>query len=79
MTDINILQEPMLVTIGKSLHDPDVQKANAKFQARRRRINKQLKLARLTLQAISISNVTFEMLDAADDDDDSEEIFSSTT
>ncbi|HEX6281476.1 MAG TPA: hypothetical protein VFZ67_04555 [Nitrososphaera sp.] len=67
---ITILEEPMLVTIGKSLYAPEVQAATKRFRLARRRRKKHLQLMKLAMQSILISNSTFDALDAIDEKDE---------
>jgi hypothetical protein len=60
----------MLITLGKSLYDPQVVEATRKYRESRRRRKKHLQLMKLAMQSILISNSTFEALDAGDEGDE---------
>ena len=68
--DVTVINPLVLVTLGKSLFDPEVQAATARYQQRMASRLKQLHLMLLAILTIALTNATFEALDAGDDGDE---------
>jgi hypothetical protein len=69
--EIEILQQPELLTVGLSRFDPSVLEQTKKYRNRRKqkKLN-HLKLMRLALQAMEVSQTIMKADDDDDDDDD---------
>ena len=68
--DLELLDEPELIIIGKSRFDPEVLEATKRYRQRRKAKAKHLKLMRLAMQTMALTNATFETLDAGDEGDE---------
>jgi hypothetical protein len=67
--EIEILDQPEVLTIGKSRYDPYVLEATKKYRKSRRKRIKELRFIKMTMQTIAVTNATFEVLDNIDYDD----------
>lgn len=68
--ELEILQEPELLTVGKSRYDREVIEATKRYRERRKKRAKELQFIKTAMHAMMMTNSILDILDNTDDIDE---------